>query len=221
MEPQNSHDDDRVHTPPQEPDTVCDNADAAVEALVDRYTRHTAFLTNAFKRFMNGDDLGSQRVRAWYPEIRIAISSFADVDSRLSYGHVSGPGQYAAGITRPDLYHAYLREQVSLLIKNYGVPVTVGQSDTPIPLHFAFGDDAHVDAGDTARIEQPLRDYFDVPELATIDDHIVNGTFTTTPGKHRPHRRAAPGCVADARPLCGIAQDTAPGRLRARPRLRA
>jgi AMP nucleosidase len=34
-------------------------------------------------------------VRAFYPEIRLTTSSFALTDSRLSFGHVAGPGTYS------------------------------------------------------------------------------------------------------------------------------
>ncbi len=175
-----------LHTPPFEADVLCDNADDAVAALIARYQSATGFLRERFQRYLNGDDIGVQRTRAWYPEIRLTIHSFAEVDNRLSYGNVSSPGHYATTVTRPELYRSYLREQIALLIKNYHVQVTIGQSDTPIPVHFAFDDDNHVTAGDSARLEQPLRDYFDVPVLATIDDHIVNGTFERTLGDALP-----------------------------------
>jgi hypothetical protein len=55
----------------------------------------------------------------------------------LSFGHVSGPGTYATTVTRPDLFRNYLIQQIELLIRNHGVSVDVGPSDTPIPVHFA------------------------------------------------------------------------------------
>jgi AMP nucleosidase len=47
------------------------------------------------------------------------------------------PGTYAATITRPDLFRSYLIQQIGLLMRNHGVPVIVGPSDTPMPVHFA------------------------------------------------------------------------------------
>ena len=35
-------------------------------------------------------------------------SSFAQIDSRLAYGHMPSPGHYATTITRPDLFESYL-----------------------------------------------------------------------------------------------------------------
>ena len=66
------------------------------------------------------------------------------------------------------------------------MPVRVGTSDTPIPLHFAMGEDAHVEGSIEEALHRPLRDLFDVPDLNTTDDHIVNGTVRLGPTGARP-----------------------------------
>jgi hypothetical protein len=55
-------------------------------------------------------------VRATYPFVRITTSTHARLDSRLSYGFVAGPGVHETTVTRPDLFHAYLTEQIGLLL---------------------------------------------------------------------------------------------------------
>jgi AMP nucleosidase len=57
------------------------------------------------------------RYRAFYPQISLETTSFGMVDSRLSYGHVVSPGRYAATITRPSLFRAYLTTQFELLLR--------------------------------------------------------------------------------------------------------
>ena len=126
------------------------------------------------------------RYRAFYPLVSLTTSSFAKVDSRLSFGHVTEPGTYETTITRPDLFEGYLTEQIGLLIQNHGMPVRVGTSDTPIPLHFAMGEDAHVEGSILDTLHRPLRDLFDVPDLNTTDDHIVNGDLRLLPSGARP-----------------------------------
>ncbi|MEM9268728.1 MAG: AMP nucleosidase, partial [Pseudomonadota bacterium] len=69
-----------------------------------------------------------------------------------------------------------------LLLENHNVPVEVGLSDTPIPLHFAMGNDAYVDGGRGTEQSTPLRDLFDVPDLTHTDDRIVNGEVTSAQG---------------------------------------
>jgi AMP nucleosidase len=51
------------------------------------------------------------RVRAFYPFVRVATSTVARADSRLSYGFVAGPGTYETTLTRPDLFASYYAEQ--------------------------------------------------------------------------------------------------------------
>ncbi len=161
------------------------DAGEAVEALKALYERNTLFLRSSFAALADGVDR-QQRYRAFYPEIGVSTSSFARVDSRLAYGHMPEPGHYATTVTRPDLFENYLHEQLRLLIRNHGVPVTVGESETPIPLHFAFLEGTYVEAPAAERIRRPLRDLFDVPDLNGTDDHIVNGTYETMPGEPMP-----------------------------------
>jgi AMP nucleosidase len=151
-----------------------EDARAAVERLRAIHAASVAFLTERFGHALRwGRPEG--RVRAVYPEIRLTTSSFAPSDSRLSFGHVSGPGTYSTTVTRPDLFAAYLEQQVGLLIRNHGVPVVVGPSRTPIPIHFAVAADPRLTVPQEGVMEFPLRDVFDVPDLATMNDDIVNG----------------------------------------------
>lgn len=157
----------------------------AVEALKALYERNTSFLRASFDALAGGVD-EQRRYRAFYPEVSLSTASHAHVDSRLAYGHVPDPGHYSTTITRPDLFESYLVEQLKLLMRNHGVPVTVGESETPIPLHFAFLEGTHVDASVAEIIKRPLRDLFDVPDLNGTDDHIANGTYEPFPGDPSP-----------------------------------
>ena len=159
-------------------------ATAAVDRLRDIYDRNTSFLRDQFEAYGRGERIHA-RVRVTYPFVRVTISSHSRLDSRLSYGFVSGPGVYETTITRPDLFRAYLTEQIGLLMQNHGVLVEIGESDEPIPIHFAYPRDINV-AADFTRGDRPLRDVFDTPDLAAMDDAIVNGTLRTPPGAPAP-----------------------------------
>jgi len=162
-----------------------DDAEAAVSRLETIYDGHTAFIRDRFDRLLRGEPLAG-RVRATYPEILIETSSYAHIDSRLPYGHVAGPGVYSTTITQPRLFRNYLREQMRLLLRNHGVSIEIGPSAEPIPLHFALAEGVHVEREVAHRIERPLRDLFDVPDLAVTDDAIVNGTFQPVSGEPLP-----------------------------------
>ena len=111
--------------------------------------------------------------------MRVTTSTHARLDSRLSYGFVAGPGIHETSVTQPSLFRAYLTEQIRLLIENHGVPVEIGESSEPIPVHFAYRRDMNIEAaaspGRKSPIDQPLRDLFDTPDLAAMDDSIANG----------------------------------------------
>ncbi len=176
---------DFINPAPFEPKVFTDPAQA-VDALTALYERNTSFLIDAFKGLAQGGELAG-RYRACYPQVAIETSSFGHVDSRLSYGHVTAPGVYTTTVTRPKLFRHYLKEQLELLMRNHGVPVTVSESTTPIPLHFAFPEGAHIEASAaTVLTDMPLRDVFDTPDLNTTDDLIANGEYDQVPGQPAP-----------------------------------
>lgn len=165
------------------------NAGAAVGRLEEIYERNTQFLRDRFEAYVNGEALAS-RVRAYYPLVRVTTSTYARLDSRLSYGFVAGPGVHETSVTRPDLFRAYLTEQIRLLTENHGVPVEIGVSNEPIPIHFAYRRDINIEAalgtGDTPVVTRSLRDLFDTPDLAAMDDAIADGTFELPQGAPKP-----------------------------------
>ena len=156
------------------------DAAAAVARLQALYTQATGFLLERFTRALEGNRPVA-RYRAFYPELRLTVPTHPKVDSRLSFGHVVAPGSYSATITRPDLFENYLQEQIGLLIRNHGVPVTVGISDTPMPVHFAVAAQSDLAVPQEGVLDFSLRDVFDVPDLNTMNDDIVNGVAGPMP----------------------------------------
>ena len=180
----------KLISPERIPTEAFTDAKAAVEHLELIYQRNTAFLREHFEAFAAGQPLAT-RVRATYPFVRITTDTYARVDSRLSYGFVSGPGTHETTVTRPDLFRDYFIEQIDLLITNHRVPVEIGESNEPIPVHFAFyasdiGTAASLASGGLPIAGTPLRDRFDTPDLATMDDAIVDGTLQLPPGAPAP-----------------------------------
>ncbi|KIC40460.1 AMP nucleosidase [Ruegeria sp. ANG-R] len=165
-----------INTPDAVPAEQFTDPKAAVARLEQLYKQATTFLCDNFTKAMR-DGAPSERFRAYYPEIRIKTSSYAQVDSRLSFGHVSEPGTHAITVTRPDLFRSYLIQQIALLIKNHDQPVTIRASDTPIPLHFAVASNSELGSLQQGPAGFTLRDVFDVPDLSTTNDDIVNGVY--------------------------------------------
>lgn len=172
--------------PPLIPFASFTDAQAATRQLLDIYARNTAFIRDAFRDYCSEGLSEGQRVRACYPAIRIRTHSYQEVDSRLSYGHLVDPGLYMTTVTQPALFREYLHEQIGLLIRNHNVPVEIGESDMPIPLHFSFPQGEYVEGEYSESPGNALRDHFDVPDLAVTDDAIVNGTWQAPPNVPRP-----------------------------------
>ncbi|MGQ9366840.1 AMP nucleosidase [Azospirillum sp. ST 5-10] len=152
-----------------------DDADAALAQVRAIWDRNAAWLRARFTAFTRGEDPPA-RVHAGYPYVTLTTDTVATVDTRLSYGFVEGPGVHTTTLTRPDLFAGYYREQFRLLLKNHGVPLEVGVSEEAIPIHFAFPDGLYVEGDLTRDRLMRLPDLFDLPDLARMDDTIVNGT---------------------------------------------
>ena len=172
-------------TPPFIAPRSFDDPVAAMAQVGTVYDHAVAHVRAALERFIAGQDLG-QRVRAYYPYVRVRIDTVARADSRLSYGFVAGPGTYETTLTRPDLFAAYYREQFRLLLENHHVSLEVGTSRQPIPVHFALPEDDYIESTMGAERQLLMRDLFDLPDLHAMDDGIANGTFEPEPGAPRP-----------------------------------
>ena len=162
-----------------------DNADAALAQVKLIYNASIAHLRESLQAFVAGEDIGNH-VRACYPFVRVHTRTVARADSRLSYGFVHGPGVYETTLTRPDLYSHYYLEQFRLLLKNHGTTLEVGTSAQPIPVHFSFAENDHVEGNLSAERRQLMRDVFDLPDLSVMDDGIANGTYEPPHGAHQP-----------------------------------
>ncbi|RZS53304.1 AMP nucleosidase [Sphaerotilus mobilis] len=157
------------------------DANAALAHARTIYDSGIAHLRQALREFIAGRDDGGH-VRACYPFVRVRVDTVARADSRLAYGFVAGPGVYETTLTRPELFRHYYREQFDLLLKNHGVALEVGLSAQPIPVHFSLAEHDHLEGALTPERRQRLRDLFDLPDLAAMDDGIANGTLDPQPG---------------------------------------
>ena len=162
-----------------------DDADAALAQVQAIYRNSVEHLRGNLQRFVAGEDIG-QHVRACYPFVRVRTDTVARADSRLSYGFVDGPGTFETTLTRPDLYASYYAEQFRLLLKNHGVGIEVGTSTQPIPVHFSLAENDHIEGNLPAGRRLLLRDVFDLPDLAAMDDGIANGNIEPAPGAAQP-----------------------------------
>jgi len=163
--------------------------DKALAAVFEIYNNSRSYLRECFDAYCCDETYKAHKVRAYYPYVKISTKQTRRSDTRLSYGFVSKPGTYKTTVTRPDLFGGYYREQFKLLIKNHDISIEVGVSDTPMPIHFALGEDFYLerDLSEEKVIDLPA--YFDVPDLDVMDDEIANGAFIPT--QEHPERPLA------------------------------
>ena len=161
------------------------DARQAVACVKEIYETNTGYLRECFQKIVANKDVPG-RVAAHYPYAAITVAKPGQLDTRLAFGFVTEPGRYSATLTRPDLFERYYFEQLSQLLKNHRMPIEIGVSSTPIPIHFAFSDSMHVEGGlDQGRVAL-MRETFDLPKLSGIDDGIANSTYIPEPGEDTP-----------------------------------
>jgi AMP nucleosidase len=66
------------------------------------------------------------------------------------------------------------------------VALEVGTSTQPIPIHFSFAENDHIEGSMSQARRTLMRDAFDLPDLAAMDDGIANGTYEVRPGEAMP-----------------------------------
>jgi len=178
-----------LHTPAFIASIRFDDPRLALEQVQAIYRTSIDHLRDALQRFVAGEDM-SGRVRACYPFVRIQTDTVARADSPLAFGFVAGPGVFETTLTRPDLFADYYLQQFTLLLKNHSrdqnVQLEVGVSAQAIPVHFSFAEHDHIEGNMSAERRMAMRDMFDLPDLAAMDDGIANGTMEIAPGEAQP-----------------------------------
>jgi AMP nucleosidase len=166
--------------PPTIPPSFHSDADSAFAQVRAIYAQQINHLREAMQRFVAGEDTPG-RVRACYPYVRVQTDSVVPQEvlenSGLSYGFVASAGRFETTLTRPDLYESYYREQFRLLLQNHGVQLEVGTSHEPMPIHFSFAEHDHIEGSLPPHRRMLMRERFDLPDLAAMDDGIANGTM--------------------------------------------
>ena len=165
------------------------DAESALAQVRGIYSQQIAHLRDAMQRFVAGQTMPGH-VRACYPFVRIHTDTVVPQNVLeklgLSYGFVASAGRFETTLTRPDLYGKYFLEQFRLLQQNHGVELEVGTSTHPIPVHFSFAENDHIEGTLSPDRRLLMRELFDLPDLGAMDDGIANGTWEHRPGEAQP-----------------------------------
>ena len=205
-----------------------------IDELCAIYDESVAKLRSALARYpeerraARSRGAGGRPVRLSRAPHRLSPGHPAELPAR-AFGRLNQPGRYAISIARPYLFRKYLTEQLSYLIEDYDVEVSVGRSASEIPYPYVLDgtDDLRLDGAQAA----DLALWFPTTELAHIGDEIADGEWVQSPGDgaaavavRRAARRFQPGPAAPlyrhagrAYPALPAVHQLCPLRRRVRP----
>ncbi len=116
-----------------------------------------------------------------YPELRIDMPTDPDnLSTGRAFGRLTQRGTYATTVTRPALFGAYLREQLSLILEDYEVTLTVHRSRQEIPFPYVLDGAFGAEIGVVR--PQDLARHFPTTDLAAIGDEIADADYIVGDG---------------------------------------
>ncbi len=153
--------------------TACDTPEKAVETLIELYQKEISKIHQRFSVYASGHAMDDAASNGLYPLLSVSVPARqVRQTSMLSMGRIAGETLHATTITRPDLFEAYLLEQLHYVKGRFDVDIYVGLSDVPIPLTFAL--EAAASELSTNQ-KEGLQYFFHLPNLAATNDDIVDG----------------------------------------------
>ena len=109
-----------------------------------------------------------------YPQLTLQYSGVGDPKDRSrAFGRLEMPGTYTTTITRPDLFAAYLQEQIELISQDYEIEISVSRSRQEIPFPYVLDGDAGAAMQGIAPAE--IAQHFPSTDLALIGDELADG----------------------------------------------
>jgi AMP nucleosidase len=169
------------------------NAKTEAARIVDQldagYRESVEALRSALRVFLAGGAPPSAEARRAgafaYPELRLAWRpGQAYPRTSRAFARISAPGRYAATVTRPDLFRGYLVEQLSLLLQDFQIELSVGRSGQEIPFPYVVDGAPDLSLSETGTAQ--IARHFPTTELAHIGDEVADGTLLGGADAPRP-----------------------------------
>ena len=153
---------------------------AILDALTERHEAAVAHLRRAIAAYLADRTLPEPAQRAAglfaYPELRIDYEAEGSIPRfTRAFARLNQSGSYATSVTRPRLFRRYLEDQLGLLVRDYKVRISVGQSRQEIPYPYVLdgSDELSLDGAQAADLAR----WFPSVRLPDIGDEIADGLF--------------------------------------------
>lgn len=109
-----------------------------------------------------------------YPQLTLHYAGIGQIKDRSrAFGRLEIPGTYTTTITRPDLFNAYLTEQLELIASEYDIELEVGRSRQEIPFPYVL--DGEAGAAMVGIAPQDIAKHFPSTDLSLIGDELADG----------------------------------------------
>ena len=164
-------------------------AEDIVGRLTTLYQQSVTALRTDLRAFLRSrttpDPVARVRGAYSYPGLRLTYAA-AGPAVRLprSFARLSHSGVYTTTVTRPELFQAYLTEQLALLLADFDVGIEVFRSDREIPFQYVL--DGSVDFNSTDITAAEIGQFFPATDLAMIGDEIADGLWAPAQDGARP-----------------------------------
>jgi AMP nucleosidase len=152
--------------------------EAVIDALENLYNEAVEAQSAALNTFLHEGTPPDPQLRAsgafCYPQIRIVYDPDGPPPRfSRSFGRISEPGTYISTFTRPDFFRTYLLEQLTPLMRDYDIEISVERSFSEIPYAYVW------EQGQASGLEEispaELARHFPSPDLAEIGDEVADG----------------------------------------------
>lgn len=152
---------------------TCDSTQTAISRLIELYDQQIELIKTRFDKYATSVLQIDDEAHGMYPMIVLEVPAERSVQtSSLGLGRIAARTSHSTTITHPRLFESYLSEQIESIRNALDVTVSVGLSNTPIPLSFAL---EQATASLATEKKETLQEYFYTPNLIATNDEIVDG----------------------------------------------
>ncbi len=160
----------------------------AVVRLEELYSAASTRLRDALLRYVETGvpPTAEERAGFCYPLLRVTweLRGSRPSATRRAWGKFVSPGVYEVTVTHPEVFRAYLIEQLGILAEEWGASIEVLPSRQEIPYPYVIKPGERF--LNSAAQPADLAYHFPSPMLAEIGDEVADGTWEFAPGRARP-----------------------------------